>query len=219
MNIFRGLKDSGNTVTFNRHKALRREDMEFLSWEHPMVTESMEMILNSEFGNTAVGVIAVRGLAKGALLIETWYAVKVIADKKLQLERYLPAFPNRCLLDNNFKDYTKALSHDKINTLVTCVPKKTALSIVKQTRPILENVLSRSQAWADQMLGNIKTDAIDNMTKTLSAERARLKSLQQVNNNIRDEEITHIDTHIARSHASIERATFQLQSIRVLVNN
>ena len=53
------------------------------------------MILNSEFGNTAVGVIAVKGLASGALLIETWHAIKVIADKKLQLERYLSVLPSR----------------------------------------------------------------------------------------------------------------------------
>ena len=216
---FPGLKDTGNTVTFDRHKALCREDMEFLSWEHPMVTDSMEMILNSEFGNTAVGVIAVRGLAKGALLIETWYAVKVIAEKTLQLERYLPALPSRRLLDNNYKDYTRSLSHARINTLATDVPQKTALKIIKQTRPLLENMLSRSQAWADQRLADIRADAIGSMTKTLRAERARLKSLQQVNRSIRDEEITHIDACIARSHASIQRATFQLQSIRLLVNN
>ena len=71
-------------------------------------------------------------------------------------------------------------------------------------------MLSKSQAWADQRLANIKADAIDNMTKTLSAERARLKSLQQVNNSIRDEEITHIDTYTTQLHASIERATLSV---------
>ncbi len=48
---FPGLKEDGMTVTYSRSKALVREDMEFLSWEHPMVYDTMEMILESELGN------------------------------------------------------------------------------------------------------------------------------------------------------------------------
>ena len=68
---FPGLKEDGMTVTYSRSKALVREDMEFLSWEHPMVCESMEMIVGSELGNASLVTISVKGLMPGTLLLES----------------------------------------------------------------------------------------------------------------------------------------------------
>ena len=49
-----GLADDGMTITYDRDIALAFEDARYLSWEHPMVTDSMDMLLSSELGNCAV---------------------------------------------------------------------------------------------------------------------------------------------------------------------
>ncbi|HEY5602227.1 MAG TPA: RNA polymerase-associated protein RapA, partial [Gammaproteobacteria bacterium] len=51
---FPGLQEDGATITFDRDTALINEDMQFLTWEHPMVTGVTEMILSKELGNTAL---------------------------------------------------------------------------------------------------------------------------------------------------------------------
>ena len=51
---FPGLSEDGLTATYDRSKALVREDMQFHTWEHPMVTGSMDMILSGEFGNATL---------------------------------------------------------------------------------------------------------------------------------------------------------------------
>ena len=51
-----GLPEGGITATFSREQALGRDDMHFLTWEHPMVSGAMDMVLGGEFGNAAVGV-------------------------------------------------------------------------------------------------------------------------------------------------------------------
>src|SRR5690606_4477026 len=81
---FPKLRDEGNTVTFNRTLALSREDMDFLSWEHPMVVETMDLMLNSETGNAALATIAVKGLNPGTLLLEAVFAVHSVAPRQLQ---------------------------------------------------------------------------------------------------------------------------------------
>ncbi|MGR8947260.1 MAG: RNA polymerase-associated protein RapA, partial [Gammaproteobacteria bacterium] len=48
---FPGLPEGGITATFDRVEALNREDMHFLTWEHPMVMGAVDMMLNGEFGN------------------------------------------------------------------------------------------------------------------------------------------------------------------------
>ena len=57
------------TATYKRHRALHREDMAFLSWEHPMVLGSLDMITRSDFGNTAFCTLGYEGLAAGTLLL------------------------------------------------------------------------------------------------------------------------------------------------------
>jgi len=115
-----GLKDEGNTVTFRREKAVIREDMDFLSWEHPMVREAMELLYKNEAGNTALATISVKGLAQGALLVEAIYSVNTVAEKHLQLHRYLPISPTRFVLTAQQKDYSAVLPHDKLSVL--CKP-------------------------------------------------------------------------------------------------
>ncbi len=51
---FPGLPEDGLTATYQRDLALSREDFHYLSWEHPMVTGAMDMIMSGDFGNTAV---------------------------------------------------------------------------------------------------------------------------------------------------------------------
>lgn len=216
---FPGLREEGNTITFSREKALRREDMEFLSWEHPMVTESMEMIQNSEFGNTALAVIALESLPKGTLFVETWHAINIIANKKLQLDRYLPMHPTRFLIDNSKKNFSQLLPFEKINPLCSSISKKTALAIAEKTRAITQEILSVTQKLADNKIIEIKNSAKQTMNNDLSGELDRLKSLQKVNSTIRNDEIEYLENRIQLSGEQIDRARFQLQGIRLIINN
>ena len=165
-----GLKEDGNTITYSRAKALRREDMEYMSWEHPMVSECLEIIANSEFGNTAVAVISTNALEKGSLLIETWYSINLIADQRLQLQRYLPSTPTRCLLDNKGNDYSQAISYEILNPLCQSLPKKTALAILQKTKALLiPNLIGNipdHETTEILIANNVDINAIDNFGMT-----------------------------------------------------
>ena len=214
-----GIKEEGSTITYNRQKALSREDMEFINWEHPMVSDSMEMILNSEFGNASSVVTSINGLQKGTLLVETWFSLNVIADKKLQLERYLPIQPIRFLLDNNKNNHSGNINYKSLNAHSTSLPQTTALKIIEKTRPIIESLLSQSEILADQKLKEIKQLALEKMQASLGNELMRLKALKKYNSSIRQDEIDFIKDSIKQSGEYIERVKYKLQAIRIAVNN
>ncbi len=213
------LKDEGNTVTFDRGKALSREDMEFLSWEHPMVSESMDMIINSEFGNTALAVINLESLPKGTLFLETWYTINTISEKSLQLDRYLPFHPTRILIDSSKKDFSDILPYATLSRLCSSLPKKTALAIAEKTRSLVQSLTQHSQTIADKQLAEIKDTAKNLMTNSLTQELERLITLKKVNPSIRDEEIDYIRNVIAISKQQIDQAKYKLQALRLIVNN
>ena len=57
------------------------------------------------------------------------------------------------------------------------------------------------------------------MVNDLSSELNRLKALQKVNSTIRDDEIDYLEHRIQLSEQQIERARFQLQGIRLIINS
>ena len=55
------LPDEGMTVTYDRATALAFEDINYLTWDHPLVTGAMDVLLGGELGNTSVIAVPVEG--------------------------------------------------------------------------------------------------------------------------------------------------------------
>ncbi|CDZ76299.1 RNA polymerase-associated protein RapA [Legionella massiliensis] len=215
---FPGLKEDGVTVTYSRAKALIREEMEFLSWEHPMVADSVEMILDSELGNVTMVTIAVKGLTPGTLLLESFHTINCAAPKHLQLDRFLPTIPIRILTDVSGKNLTKILDYSQLNGLCTPLKRHNGPAIIKQVRHELDTMIGHSSHFADQQMSVILEQAKDQMTDNLSQEINRLEALQKINPSIRKEEIAFFKEQISESENYLKHATLKLQALRVVIN-
>ena len=89
---FPGLPSGGFTITFDRQRALVREDMQFMTWDHPLVTGAFDLLLGSEKGNCSADPGAVPGL-------EALYLLECVAPLQLHVDRFLPPTPIRVKLD------------------------------------------------------------------------------------------------------------------------
>ena len=214
---FPHLPEEGITVTFNREKALSREDMAFLTWEHPMIVEAMDMVHSTELGNAALGTIKLKGIAPGTLMLECLYTVNCVAPKSLQVERFLPLSPMRFLVDARGKDLASLLPHKRLNTLVERVGKSTAVAIIKQVHGEVEAKMTKATAMAEEKLKDILVSAEARMKETLGAELQRLLALKQVNPSIRQEEIDHLECTMSECAVHIQHANLQLQALRLII--
>lgn len=214
---FPGLREDGTTITFNREKALAREDMEFLTWEHPMVLEAMDMVHSTELGNAALGTIKLKGVAPGTMLLEVIYTVNCIAPKDLQLDRFLPLTPIRLLVDARGKDLAELVPHERLNQLIEKVKKATALAIIKQVGTEVETKMSLASTLAETRLQDILSEAEQTMRTSLGAELDRLSALRTVNPSIRQEEIDHLSYRIEECAIHIQHANLHLQALRLII--
>ena len=98
---FPGLPEDGCTITFERDVALSREDAQFITWEHPLIRNGLDLILSGDTGSSTISLLKNKALPVGTLLLELIYVVEAQAPKQLQLNRFLPATPVRMLLDKN----------------------------------------------------------------------------------------------------------------------
>ncbi|HEY7775762.1 MAG TPA: RNA polymerase-associated protein RapA, partial [Kineobactrum sp.] len=129
---FPHLPEDGVSVTFSRSKALAREDIAFMTWEHPMMVDAMDMLHSTELGNATIATIKLKGIAPGTMLLESIFTVNCVAPRGLQLERFLPLTPLRLLVDARGKDLAELVPHTRLNGLVEKVNKSTALAIIRQ---------------------------------------------------------------------------------------
>ncbi|MBA1203336.1 RNA polymerase-associated protein RapA [Pseudomonas capeferrum] len=209
--------DEGVTITYDRAQALSREDMQFITWEHPMVQGGMDLVLSGSMGNTAVALIKNKALKPGTVLLELLYVSEVVAPRSLQLGRYLPPAALRCLLDANGNDLASRVSFETLNDQLESVPRASANKFIQAQR----DVLSRRIADGEAKILPRHTERVDEAQRRLAAESdeelARLTALQAVNSSVRDSEIETLRKHREDGLAMLGKSALRLEAIRVLV--
>ena len=214
---FPGLPADGITVTFDREMALSREDMHFLTWEHPMVSDSMETLLTSDMGNTSVALIKNKALKPGTMLLEAIYVVEASGEKKLQLDRYLPATPIRCLIDPGKNNLAEKVAFETLNSQLQPLKKGVAKKLVKAQREPILKLLETAEASAKAQVHPIVNEACQSLLGSVTEEIKRLAALKAVNPNVRDEEIEHLKTQAATGYQCLQSAMLRLDAIRLMV--
>jgi ATP-dependent helicase HepA len=214
-----GLPDDGLTVTWDREQALHREDMAFMSWEHPMVTGVMDSVTSSGLGKAALSNLSVKALPAGSLLLEAVFAVHCPAPENLQLTRYLPVSPLRLVVDVNGRDLSAALPHDKLNELCSNIRRRTAQAIVPRIRAEVETMVDHVEGLAEPHLEPLQQQALDRLEAAFAPEIHRLEALRRVNPAIRQEEIDFLRQQQDAAREAVNHASLALEGIRVIVTS
>jgi len=216
---FPALQEDGMTATFFRNTALSREDMHFITWEHPMVTGAMDMILTSEFGNATFCSIELKSSAivAGSLIMEAIYTINCPAPKYMQLPRYLPESTVRLVIDNNGRDLTKALSHALLNERAERINKQTLQQLIQHARPHIQAMVEKAEKQVAPQQNEIIQQAKTTMLKEAKEDSERLRTLAEVNPNIRKEEIQQLEDNAAALATYLEHARLKLDAIRIIL--
>ncbi len=209
--------DEGVTITYDRNQALSREDMQFITWEHPMVQGGMDLVLSGSMGNTAVALIKNKALKPGTVLLELLYVSEVVAPRALQLGRYLPPAALRCLLDTNGNDLASRVSFETLNDQLESVPKASANKFIQAQRDVLTPRINSGEAKIMPRHAERVAEAQRRLAAETDEELARLTALQAVNPSVRDSEIEAVRKQREQGLAMLDKAALRLEAIRVLV--
>jgi ATP-dependent helicase HepA len=214
---FPGLPAEGLTCTFERSIALAHEDRQFLSWEHPIVRDSMEMVLDGESGNSSLVLLEESSLEPGSLLLEALFVLECPAPKRLHAGRFLPPTLVRVLLDEQAKDLSGALPHELLVEKHRPVERALAAQVVKQRQGQIEQLLTQAEGVVEQQARVAVVDSTARMEKGYGSELERLLALQRVNPNVRQEEIDALREESQTLLHHIHSARLRLDAVRILV--
>ena len=210
-----GLPEDGMTATYQRDLALQREDFQYLSWEHPLVSGAMDLVLNGEYGNTAFCILKLPPLKPGTILLEAIFTLSAIAPGDLQVHRFLPLTTLRLVVDHRNTDLSGILSSSLINRLAERASLHNARDLVRSTRPRITVMLEHAEQRAEVQKDSILNAAIENMRSGQQIELERIQALAAVNPNIREEEIQFVQETTQRLEHHLNNAQLRLDAIRV----
>ncbi|MFC2553159.1 MAG: RNA polymerase-associated protein RapA [Rodentibacter sp.] len=216
---FPGLKEEGVTLTFDRNLALAREELEFFTWDHPIIRQGIDLIASGDIGKAAAALLINKRLPAGTLLLELVYLVESQSPKGLQLNRFLPPTPIRLLLDNKGHDIAAQVTFETLQDKLKPLGREVANKMIKMARPTLERLLLVGEHRIEPLAQAVIAEAQQLADQTLSAELHRLQALQAVNKNIRRTEIEILSAQRDQSLQELAKANWRLDSLRVIITN
>jgi ATP-dependent helicase HepA len=213
---FPELPEDGMTVTTNRETALAREDMHFLSWEHPLVRATIDMIVNGEKGRVSICGLHMPQIPPHNILLEAIFESNCPARAGLDIGRYLPCHALRLLVNQEGKNYARQLPPGTYEPLLEKIDQEVARKVIDRTRTTLKKQVQQIEEIASQQLPAFRHAAIASMHKELDGELQRLLTLQKRNPTIRDEEVQALRTNISDLEKRLQSSTLKLSALRVI---
>ncbi len=216
---FPSLSEDGMTVTGNRQIALAREELHFLTWEHPIVTGAMDLVLSSETGNAAISVVRHSDLKAGQFLLECLFIVECSAPAELQIGRFLPHTPIRVLINQHQQDLTDTIAHRNLLESGKNFDKQQIIAFLNLQRLPITQLLAAAELKAKADMQQLIDEATNAMLESLTAEIKRLVRLKKVNPTIRTEEIEHLKDMTMLAHENIQAAHLRLDAVRFIITS
>lgn len=211
---FPELSSDGMTITFSRLRALEREDIVFLTWDHPMVTGILDLILGGELGN--VSVVVRKKRKKEGLYLECKFWLECVAPKKWDAERFFPPREVRTLIDLNGQDLSEKWTADFIKANVEEVKPDGVHRAIPFLRKNIPSMIKNSEKKVAPHVEQYIKQKIEEMNKNLDHEILRLEELKEKNLSVRDSEILAYKNLKENLEGSFKEASLRLDSLKVI---
>jgi ATP-dependent helicase HepA len=211
---FPNLPEEGISMTLDRSLALKREEMQFLTWDHPMVRGSIDLLLGSEQGNCAFAYMDATG--PKMLFLESVYVLECIAPTHLNADRFFPATPIRVLVNHRNEDYSNTIASENMGDYI----RSGKPQWVQKNIHILQDLLPKLQTFAEKVAQEQVPDIISGnrveMRTRLRMEVDRLRHLRSINDHVREEEIEMAEACLTELETVMAGARLRLDSMRLL---
>ncbi len=207
------LPEDGFMATTRRDVALARDDVQFLSWEHPFIDQALELITSGPAGNAAAGYIDVHDYRTGDCYIELQFVARCPARKSLAVERYLP--PNAMHLMMTPAGDLK-VNDGELPAFVLPLKKGTARGLVDQKTAAVQPVIHKLEKMGVAQLGKMVARARQKAEEAYADRLARLHALSQQNPKLSPALVADVKAERDAVLAAIEESQLVLDSVRLV---
>ncbi|HEY1107284.1 MAG TPA: helicase-related protein, partial [Opitutaceae bacterium] len=211
---FPSIPADGMLATFSRQRAIAREDIRFLSADHSLVQDAIDLLIESKGGSTAFGRILTD---EPNLVLEAIFVLETVAESRWHVDQFLAPTPVRVVVDLRGEDITAerpaaTLAADFEDGNLTRFLERPGFNA-----GVLKTLLEAASDGAEAQAASLRRDAETRATAVLKADVQRLLDLRKLNDHVRPEEIALAQEQLERTRAAIQSARLRLDALRLIV--
>jgi ATP-dependent helicase HepA len=211
---FPSIPADGMLATFSRTRAIVREDIRFVSADHPLVQDAIDLLIESKSGTTAFGRIEAD---TPNLIVETIFVLETVADSRWHVDQFLAPTPVRVVIDVRRNDLTasrdaKSFAADFEEDDIHRFLERPSFNV-----GMLKSMIGAATERAEASAQALKTQADERARVQLEAELQRLVDLQKLNDHVRPEEVALAREQLVETRKAIEQARVRLDAVRLVL--
>jgi ATP-dependent helicase HepA len=198
-------------ITYDRKTALFRDDIEFLTIDHPMVTGALDLFLSSEHGSSAFALWS--DPRRKELVLVCVYILECITSAQFNSDRFLPPLPVRVAVNHLGKEVTSDYLKARTSGILKKGSIKPLLSNREFSTVLIPSMIENSYTIAQKAMKPYVEDAVGKMKQFYDDETNRLKRLSELGAEISDEEFLQIEKESAHLTRIFNSARLRLDSV------
>ncbi len=211
---FPSIPADGMLATFARTRAIAREDIRFVSADHSLVQDSIDLLVNSPAGTTAFGLIESDA---PNLVLEAIFVLETVADSRWHVDQFLAPTPVRAVVDVRSNDLTTARTPNSLSEDFEDSDIHRFLERRGFNASLLKRLLEAATTVAEQQSTSLKSTAEAQASTALNADVQRLVDLRHLNDHVRPQEIEFARERLAQTVTAINGARLRLDSLRLIL--
>ncbi|WP_300671231.1 RNA polymerase-associated protein RapA [Desulfoluna sp.] len=201
-------------VTFDRPTALQREEIEFLTADHPMVVGALESFLGSDSGNASLAALPDTG--DHGLLVELIGVPECIAPASLRVDRFLPTAPFRLVLNHRGDECSKAWPSDTLSGTLQDLPPSWLSEHPTLCRELLPGLIKKSSAHMEDQSNAVTKKALHAMNAFMDHEINRMTALKETNPHVTNKEIVALNAEKKNMGKALTQCRVRLDAMRLV---
>jgi ATP-dependent helicase HepA len=204
----------GMVATCDRHRALSREEVAFLTWDHPMVSGAMDLLLGGGTGNCSFAVLPTTN--ERTMLLELIFVLEPVAAPRLHADRFLPPTPIHLVVNHRLEEVSGSFGDA---TLEKRLQKGSPYKLIEHpelSQRTLPAMFETAMTLAETHAGGLRQSALTEMHRLLGHEVQRLQMLRQVNDHVRLEEIELAQAQLEELALTLQQSRLRLDAVRLI---
>ena len=208
-----GLPEDGMTATLSRSHATRREDLDFLSWEHPVVRSMMHAVIDEGLGRLAVASSRDTDKDPGTVLVEALYTLDIPGT--VRLDRFMddPLLRSAMVIGAD----APIADHSMLPGTLDSVERVTATEVLRRIREQLGTTLDVMEASMGAETDVLIATISQRVKQKFDEELERLRALRKVNDAVRPAEIELLAERQSQALDQVMHARLQVEALRVII--
>ena len=205
------LKRNPVFVTFHRPTALKREDLEFLTTDHPLVSGALESLMGSETGRSSFGIL--HESPEAGLRMEALFVPECVAPAHLGVQRFLPKAPIATIVDHEGDPAQKNWSKSEIAPLSPAILEANP-TLSQEILPSMEKMCHH---LTEKKRQQISQEALSAMKRFYDAEIDRARYLMEKNPSVSKDELHGLIQEKKALSKALGTLRLRLDALQVLI--